>query len=147
MRSSEERAKIGEFYNVFDESGNIVAKIPRTDVSFTCICHRPVLVLRNKNQVKNQFAFGSENSIKFFVQILNNSLRKLFDGYYAKQVKSFEDWLAEIVTDAEVAVGLENHKEYSIRFVQIKNGKVEAHITFGWSKKIVIKSLAYEIML
>jgi hypothetical protein len=147
VKTAEERKKIGDIYKVFDYRGQVVGQIPVGDVTFSTINWRPVLCLRGKNRVLNQFGFSPEASVKFFVQILGKDLGKLFKVYYDnnRSFPSFDDFLTEAMVDAEVPICHENHKEYSIRFFRNQARKIEVHVIFGWTEKIILKSYAYEL--
>lgn len=147
MKTAEERKKIGDIYKVFDSRGQIVGQVKVADVTFSAINGRPVLCLRGKNRPLNQFGFTPEAAARFFVQILGRDLGKMFRVYYAtgRSFPSFDDYLTDVILDTEVPCSHENHKEYSIRFFRDEAGRIEVHIVFGWTQKIILKSYAYEI--
>jgi hypothetical protein len=147
VKTAAEREKIGDIYKVFDSRGQTVGQVKVADVTFSAINGRPVLCLRGKNRTLNQFGFTPEAAVRFFVQTLGKDLGKMFKSYYAngRPFPSFDDFLTEVMVDAEVPCSHENHKEYSIRFFRNEMDRIEVHIVFGWSQKIILKSYAYEI--
>ncbi len=150
MKTAEERKQIGPEYHIFDYQGKLVGVIPTSRVSLGIEDGLPVVCVRNERGETQPFSFNPAAGNEIINLVMIKHTKKPRAGARTEAHASHEDLSDEVLADAlisaEVPTSHENHKEYSLRFLRDREGKVAAVIVFGWcNHKIIISSYTYDV--